>query len=611
MGSIRKKYVLRYDREIVLDASCGEHEFESTQMLNQELKKFAGFSLEVTRTQSEKAGILLKETSEMEKNGYRLTVSAAGVVIEGGSETGLFYGIQTLRQMIRQQGACLPYADIFDYPGIEARGLLYDVTRGRVPTMEYLKTVIDRMAFYKMNQLQIYIEHSFLMEGMSEIWRDDTPLTAEEILELDAYCRARQIELIPAIGSFGHLYKVLRTRTWRHLCELPDQADEPFGLIDRMTHHTLDVSNPDSFELSKKLIDAYLPLFTSKHFNIGADETFDLGKGRSRKLAEEKGLDRIYLDYLKKLCTYLTDRGRIPMFWGDIIREFPEAIHELPRETICLNWDYRPDVEENTTSQFAINNAVQYCCPGVHGWNQMINRMRDSYENISRMCTYAAQYHAAGVLTTDWGDYGHINHPDFGIPGMIYGAAFSWNPEIPEFDRINREISRVEFLDSSETIVSVAAQVAEHQVYSWRELVDCKEHGRNPGLGEKNIDDIRESARFIEADIEKLYSVIPKLDTRTRPLVQPCIVAAEGAKLLQEFALELAGHRETDKKTERGECAEAVCEGFKSSWELASKIEEWFYLYKKIWRKVSRESELFRLQEVIDWCADTLRSCTR
>ena len=66
------------------------------------------------------------------------------------------------------------------------------------------------------------MEHTFLFAGFSEVWRDDTPLTPEDILELDAYCRKRHMELIPSIACFGHLYKVLRTRTYRHLCELPD-----------------------------------------------------------------------------------------------------------------------------------------------------------------------------------------------------------------------------------------------------------------------------------------------------------------------------------------------------------------------------------------------------
>ena len=112
------------------------------------------------------------------------------------------------------------------------------------------------------------------------------------------------------------------------------------------------------------------------------------------------------------------------MFWGDIICEFPEAVQELPKETICLNWGYDADWPEDSTRKLSEAGARLYNCPGVSGWDQLVNQIRVSYENISRMCQYASNYHAEGLLNTDWGDCGHINHPDFSLPGMIYGAAF-------------------------------------------------------------------------------------------------------------------------------------------------------------------------------------------
>lgn len=90
------------------------------------------------------------------------------------------------------------------------------------------------MAFYKLNQLQLYVEHSFLFENLSEVWRDDTPITPQEILELDKYCRKLNFELVPCISTFGHLYKILRTKNFGHLCELPDVRNVPFSFVDRM-----------------------------------------------------------------------------------------------------------------------------------------------------------------------------------------------------------------------------------------------------------------------------------------------------------------------------------------------------------------------------------------
>ena len=317
-------YIIGYNRSIVIDALCSTEAFAYAEELNKDLQQYAGYTLAVTKGKSRKAAITLAQDNQLHREAYTLEAGEEGIVITGGSMAGLFYGVQTLRQIIQQKGACIPYMHIEDFPSILARGLYYDVTRGRVPTLVYLKKLVDKMAFYKLNQLQLYIEHSFLFEDFSEVWRDDTPLTATDIVELDADCRNKNIDLVPSIASFGHLYKVLRTKSFCHLCELPNTQEEPFGFIDRMEHHTLDVSNPESLQFVTKLIDEYLPLFTSEYFNICADETFDLGKGRSKTLAEQKGVEQMYLDFVKQLCQYLVDKGKKPMFWGDIICGFPD-----------------------------------------------------------------------------------------------------------------------------------------------------------------------------------------------------------------------------------------------------------------------------------------------
>ena len=105
-------------------------------------------------------------------------------------------------------------------------------------------------------------------------------------------------------------------------------------------------------------------------------------------------------------CGIILWMCKTPMFWGDIICEFPEAVQELPKETICLNWGYDADWPEDSTRKLSEAGARLYNCPGVSGWDQLVNQIRVSYENISRMCQYASNYHAEGLLNTDWGDCG-------------------------------------------------------------------------------------------------------------------------------------------------------------------------------------------------------------
>ena len=513
--------------------------------------------------------------------------------------------------------------------------------------MDYLKKLVDRMAFYKLNQLQLYMEHTFLFRGFSEVWRDDTPLTAEDILELDAYCRKRHIELVPSIACFGHLYKVLRTKTYGELCEMPGMEKEPFGFVDRMRHHTLDVSNPESIQLVKALIDEFMPLFTSQYFNICADETFDLGKGKSAALAEEKGTQRLYLDFVKELCEYVVSKGKTPMFWGDIICEFPEAVQELPKETICLNWGYDADWPEDSTRKLSEAGARLYNCPGVSGWDQLVNQIRVSYENISRMCQYASNYHAEGLLNTDWGDCGHINHPDFSLPGMIYGAAFSWNLEIPEFEDINRQISRVAYGDETETLASVLARISESWKFTWRNMVDFLEQDGlklaqmgNPTDRKALLDELeklvkieepavyQQAAQELETIQQELYAAVSHLPVGRRGKIRAYLIAVQGMILLQKIGAVLADfialmeaqgkepaedqavqsdiNMENDIKriSEHQETENAHRE---EQWNLAEDLEYWLYDYKKLWRSVSKEAELHRIEHVICQYADWLR----
>ena len=183
---------IKYSHRITMTAACASEVYDSALLLAEELKNAAGFSVMVDRRSAKYHPGILLDVAENAENpeGYTLEINDSGVVVTGASVRGLHYGIQTLRQLVRQFGCLLPWVKIADQPDLKARGLFYDTTRGRVPTMEYLKKLADLCSFYKLNQLHLYIEHCFLFDGLSEMWRDDTPLTAGDILELDAYIMA-------------------------------------------------------------------------------------------------------------------------------------------------------------------------------------------------------------------------------------------------------------------------------------------------------------------------------------------------------------------------------------------------------------------------------------
>ncbi|MBE5967562.1 MAG: glycoside hydrolase [Lachnospiraceae bacterium] len=597
---------LHYNDAIMVGESCDISVNHYAKILKNTIFQYTGFSLPITRGEVFKKGIRLTQDGSLGEEEYRLTIDRESITIEGGSKAAVLYGIQTLRQIVSQKGAVLPCLVIRDYPDTKNRGFYHDATRGRIPTLSYLKSLADKLSYYKLNQLQLYIEHSFLFKDLSEVWRDDTPLTAEEIMELDDYCAERNIELVPSLSSFGHLDKLLSTKTYAHLCELPDSDKEPFSFIARMQHHTIDTTNEESFTLVTKMISEYMPLFRSKHFNLCADETFDLGKGRSRERAEEIGTQRMYIDFLKRLSNFVIAQGKIPMFWGDIISRFPEAIKELPKESICLNWGYAPEQREEDTQMLAKAGATQYLCPGVGGWNQLINLIESSYKNITRMCSYAHKYNGIGILNTDWGDFGHVNHPEFSTTGLIYGAAFSWNKKEIPFKEINKQISVLEYTDRTEHFVSIVADMATKSVMGWENVVVYMEQYTGKKVDEEaikksflelDLTKVQQANRILAEKSQELYQVIASLDTGKRYLVKPYLVAAEGMILWNSIGAtidQMVYHRENPAAEDPR--------------KLAADLENWFYQFKEVWRTVSKESELFHIQNVINWYADYLRA---
>ena len=211
------------------------------------------------------------------------------------------------------------------------------------------------------------------------------------------------------------------------------------------------------------------------------------------------------------------------------------------------------------------------------------------------MCTYALQYHAEGVLTTDWGDYGHLNHPDFSIPGMIYGAAFSWNRNIPSFDEINRQISQVEYGDRSGRIVSILARIPLCQTFEWREAIHYIETSAAPST--KELAGTVQALHDLENISLSLRRMMPELPDRTNTMLHACLVAIRGQELFQRIGvwISVKENRTTQLLPMDG-------------MHLATELEEWFMFYKEVWRSVSRESELYRIQNVVFRYADLLRS---
>lgn len=361
---------------------------------------------------------------------YRLTIKTTGVEILAPTSRGLYYSLQTLRQLVRQFGKNLPALEIADWPDLPMRGVYHDISRGRVPTVETLKYLIELLAHLKVNTFSLYIEYPFRYERHPQIWEDTNPLTAAEILDLDDFCRAHGVDFIPSQASFGHLERLLSKPPYRRLANTPPRSFAATRTHGR-TGCSLDPTNPASLKLLEELYEEILPQFSSPYFNACCDEVWDLGQGRSAKRAARVGPDRVFADFITGIERLSRRHGKRLMIWGDILKHHPDAAKKIPRDVMLLNWWYVKDraqewlIDHSRAIRDSGHDLV--VCPGVNNWGSFMPRTSVMRENIRDFAAAGRRFGAVGLLNTEWGDGGHYNLLATALPGFATGADHAWS----------------------------------------------------------------------------------------------------------------------------------------------------------------------------------------
>jgi hexosaminidase len=378
---------------------------------------------------------------------YQVKISPAGIELRASDARGMSYAVTTLGQIIRQSSGALPAGEIVDWPDFPVRGLMLDISRDKVPTMETLFSLVDLLSDLKINHLELYTEHTFAYSAHREVWAEASPMTGEEILALDAYCRERFIDLVPNQNSFGHMHRWLSHARYRHLAECPDGFESPWGEGSNEPYG-LDPTNPACIELLDGLYAELLPHFGSRLFNAGCDETFDLGMGKSRELCERVGKGRVYLDFLRKIHRLTTAHGHTLLYWGDIIMQYPALVPELPRDAIALEWGYEADHPfEEHGARYREAGVPWWVCPGTSSWNSIAGRTDNCLANIRAAARAGLTHGASGFLNTDWGDNGHWQVLPVSYLGFAAGAALSWCREANGASDLRRELDVHVFRD--------------------------------------------------------------------------------------------------------------------------------------------------------------------
>jgi hexosaminidase len=354
----------------------------------------------------------------MHDEGYIIAPDGqGGLAVIAQTSAGIFYGAQTVKQLIRGSGkdAVLLAPTIRDWPAMAHRGLSDDWSRGPLPNMEFLKREIRTLAAYKVNIFSPYFEHTFAYDSSPVAAIPGGAMTPDEAREIVAYAAQYHITIIPEQESFGHLHNVLKFEQYSPL------GENPHGSV-------LAPGDPATLPLIGSWFAELAKVFPGPYAHIGADETFELGLGRTRDAVKARGLGAVYLDFLTQIHTTLQPNHKQLLFWGDIAVNSPDLVGTLPKDMIAVPWRY--DAEPDFTpliEPFTKAGLETWVAPGVNNWNRLYPNNNEALGNIRAFVRDGQKLGSQGELNTVWNDDGEGIFDENWF-GVLFGAAAGWQP---------------------------------------------------------------------------------------------------------------------------------------------------------------------------------------
>lgn len=365
--------------------------------------------------------IIFKVDEGLGKEEYILEIDE-DIAITSLSAEGAFRAATTLKQLVREKET--EKQIIHDYPMIKNRGIMLDISRGKIPKTESLFRLIDMLSDLKYNELQLYMESLvFEYEHFPEYWKDNMPITKQELIEIKKYCSERFITLVPNQNGFGHMGKWLEKEELTHLGITREGGGDTT---------TLNPFKKESIELVDTIYGDLLPYFDADFVNVGMDEPFELGMGETKEICEKEGQGKVYVEYLNKILKLANEKyNKTPMFWDDIVFNHPEYIKDVNPDSIVMDWGYEQEFPFMERCRFIKENGLKfYTCPGTSTWASFTGRFENMIYNIEAAAKACIAHDGEGFLLTDWGDGGHPHFIVMSFLPFIYGACCSWNYKV-------------------------------------------------------------------------------------------------------------------------------------------------------------------------------------
>ena len=352
------------------------------------------------------------------REAYTLKVTPEGAEVRAKSSAGLFYGAQTLRQLVEGSGgqALLPEVEITDWPSLAYRGFMMDTNHGALLTEEEIKRQLDFLARWKANQYYFYSEANIEVRGYPLV-NLGARYSQEQIKRFVDYARQRHIDVVPCMEFFGHMHDVFRVE------EYSDMSPLRYGGEFNPRH-------PRVKAFLEDWVGQMADLFPSPWFHIGFDEPWALELFGSPAAGAPPG--ELFMEHLKNVAAVLPKHNKRLMFWADMISgarifsRYPELISQLPKGTIAVPWHYRAEKDFTPIVEpLAKAGLPIVVAPAVWNWNEVSPSFLTSFANISGLLAAGRKYGAIGLLNTGWSDDAQVIYR-MSLPGMAYGAVAPW-----------------------------------------------------------------------------------------------------------------------------------------------------------------------------------------
>lgn len=474
------------------------------------------------RLDTKKAAELLARShvsfdAAMHDEGYVLLTDGNTTYDIAATGAGLFYGAQTIKQLVAVgpgSKAILHGVRIRDWPAMKYRGVSDDLSRGPIPTLAFQKHQIRILSEYKVNIYSPYFENTLAYTSNPLAAPPGGAMTRADVEELVRYAQQYHVTIIPEQESFGHLHHTLMFDTYSKLAETPEGS-------------VLAPGQPGSLQLIQQWFTEIASMFPGPFIHVGADETFDLGKGQTKALVAQEGLGKVYIDFLKQIYKTLQPLHKRILFWGDIAMKDPALVKALPKDMIAVAWVYSPEPDgfDKWLRPFIDAGLETWVAPGVNNWSRVYPDNNAALANIQGFVRDGQRLGSTGELNTVWNDDGEglFNQDWYGV---LFGAAAGWQAGSSNIPQFQNSYGQVFHGDRT-------GKINQAQI----ELMAAQTTLKDAGLGDAN---------------DSLFWINPwsqrgqEISARLLPVAHTMRVQAEQAIILIDQAQAAASLREND-----------------------------------------------------------------